>query len=107
MATLSISAHEAWGSIPVGRAFIFFCFSYVLFAFRREVAHLTWSRSFGTVGECSKSLLFSPFGFYDKVLFNEIYFLNNRVIFSTHGLGVCFDILLTRMVLRQHAELTP
>ena len=63
LATLSTSDLEVWGSIPTGCAFRFFGFSYLLFAFRREVAHLTWSRSFGAVGEYSNSPFFSPFGF--------------------------------------------
>ena len=61
-ATLSTSDPEVWGSIPTGCAFRSFGFSYLLFAFRRKVAHLTWSRSFGAVGEYSNSPLFSPFG---------------------------------------------
>ena len=40
MAILSISDPEVWGSIPAGFAFIYFGFSYLLFAFRREIAHL-------------------------------------------------------------------
>jgi hypothetical protein len=65
MARLSILDPEVWGSIPAGCAFTFFGFSYLLFAFRREVAHLTWPRSFGAVGEYSNSPLFSPFDFFN------------------------------------------
>ena len=63
MATLSILDPEVVGSIPAGCASRFLGFPYLLFAFRREVAHLTWPRSFAAVGEYSNSPLFSPFGF--------------------------------------------
>ena len=79
---------EVWGSIPTGCAFIFFYFSYLLFAFRREVSHLTWSRSFGAVGEYSNSplLIFSPFGFPQSFFSTRVIF-NIRVIFNSLVLG--------------------
>ena len=81
---------------PPGCTFTSFGFSSLLFAFRREVAHITWPRSFRAVEKYSDSQLFSLFGFLyflekkmllrqsflflekkffcDKVLFNESYF---------------------------------
>ena len=72
MATLSTSDPEVRGSIPDGCAFKPFGFSYLLFAFRREVAHLTWPRSFRAVEEYSDSPLFSLFGF--------LYFLEKKML---------------------------
>ena len=65
MATLALSNPdlEVLGSIPASCAFRFFGFSYLLFAFCREVAHLTCLDHLGRFGEYSNSPLFSPFGF--------------------------------------------
>ena len=62
----------------------FFGFSSLLFAFRREVAHLTWPRSFRAVGEYSNSPLFSPFGFFILTKFFSMRGIFSNRVFLAH-----------------------